>query len=205
MILAIDTTSGSSAAVVNRGEVLGFSGFDDPFGHAENIGQAIESAMSEAKVTGKEIEVVAISRGPASYTGLRVGMAAGLAFATARKIPLLGVVSLDAVASIHGAGIDNKTWLVTSDAKRGEQFVGVYSGLDGNGLAERQEQLQVMKPEDLEKNYGSFPRISELCDAKVVGIYAEKADAAGVKLDDLSALYLRSPDVTPSSKKRVSG
>ena len=205
MILAIDTTSGSSAAVVNRGEVLGFSGFDDPFGHAENIGQAIESAMSEAKVTGREIEAVAISRGPASYTGLRVGMAAGLAFATAREIPLLGVVSLDAIASIHGIGLTDKNWLATSDAKRGEQFVGVYEGLDRHGLATRKEQLQVMKPEDLEKTYGSLPRITELCDGKTVGIYAEKANASGVKLDELSALYLRSPDVTPSSKKRVSG
>jgi len=205
LILAIDTTSGSSAAIVNQGEVLGFSGFDDPFGHAENIGQAIESAMSEAKVAGREIEAVAISRGPASYTGLRVGMAAGLAFATARKIPLLGVVSLDSVASIHGAALNDENWLVTSDAKRGEQFVGVYAGLDSHGLATRKEQLQVMKPKDLEKNYGSLPRITELCDAKAVGIYAERANAAGVKLDDLSALYLRSPDVTPSSKKRVSG
>ncbi len=205
MILAIDTTSGSSAAVVNLEKVLGFSVFDDPFGHAENIGQAIESAMSEAKVTGKEIGAVAISRGPASYTGLRVGMAAGLAFATARQIPLLGVVSLDAVASVHGAGFAEENWLVTSDAKRGEQFVGVYSGLNDVGLAIREEQLRVMKPEDLENAFGSLPRISEPCDARAVGVYAEKAVSAGVKLDDLSALYLRSPDVTPSSKKRVSG
>jgi tRNA threonylcarbamoyl adenosine modification protein YeaZ len=195
LILAIDTTAGTSAAVVSEGVVLGFSGFDDPYGHAENVGQAIGLALERAGITGEQIQRVAISRGPASYTGLRVGMAAGVAFATARQIPLHGVISLDAVAGFYAETIKDQRWLVTSDAKRGEMFVGLYEGID----------QQVMKPLEVEDYYQGITRIEHLCDAKAVGIFAEKSIAQGIELTDVSALYLRSPDVSPSAGKRVSG
>lgn len=205
MILAIDTTAGSSAAVVSEGAVLGFSGFDDPFGHAENIGQAIGLALEQAGITGEQIDRVAISRGPASYTGLRVGMAAGVAFATARQIPLHGVISLDAVASFYSETINDERWLVTSDAKRGELFVGHYLGVDQTGLPIREDELQVLKPLEVDNYYQGITRIEHLCDAKAVGSFAEKSISAGFELTDVSALYLRSPDVSPTAGKRVSG
>lgn len=205
MILAIDSTSGTSAAVVKEGRVLGFCGFDDLYGHAENVGRAIEIAFERAGVVSDDIERVAISRGPASYTGLRVGMAAGVAFATARQIPLHGVVSLDAIAGYYGQGIEDDRWLVTSDAKRGELFVAVYSGFDGSELPLRAIDPQVMKPMEVEENYQGLTRIEEACDARAVGSLAEKSIEAGFALTDVSALYLRSPDVTPSVGKRVSG
>lgn len=205
MILAIDSTSGTSAAVVQGGRVLGFCGFDDLYGHAENVGKAIEIAFERAGVVSDDIERVAISRGPASYTGLRVGMAAGVAFATARQIPLHGVVSLDAIASYYGKGIEDDRWLVTSDAKRGELFVAVYSGFDGSELPLRAIDPQVMKPLEVEQNYQGLTRIEDACDARAVGSLAEKSIEAGFALSDVSALYLRSADVTPSVGKRVSG
>lgn len=205
MILAIDSTAGTSAAVVSEGRVLGFSSFDDPFGHAENIGRAIEEALEQAGIKGESITSVAISRGPASYTGLRVGMAAGVAFATARQIPLLGVVSLDAVAHSHAQEITAGRWLVTSDAKRGELFVGVYEGFDDSALPIRNGDPKVMKPLEVEESFQGVTRIDKTSDAGAVGIFAEKAINAGVDLSDATALYLRSPDVTPSPGKRVSG
>lgn len=205
MILAIDSTAGTSAAVVSGGKVLGFSSFDDPFGHAENIGRAIEDALRQAVIKGEDITSVAISRGPASYTGLRVGMAAGVAFATARKIPLHGVVSLDAVAYFHAQEIQADKWLVLSDAKRGELFVGVYSGFDDSGLPIRTDDPAVMKPLDVEEKFHKLTRIDKSSDAAAVGMFAEKAINAGVDFSDATALYLRSPDVTPSAGKRVSG
>lgn len=203
MILAIDTTAGTTAAVINAQQVLGFSEFADKFGHAENIGKAIEQAMQRAGVSASMIEAVAISRGPASYTGLRVGMAAGVAFATARKIPLHAVVALDAVATAYPA-TNNSGWIVVSDAKRGELFVCTYSGIDAFGLAVKASEPEVLKPEQLDR-YSNLFKVDTKSDASVIGLFAEKASAAGVDLSDLSALYLRSPDVTPSMKKRVTG
>lgn len=205
MILAIDSTAGTSAAVVSGGMVLGFVNYDDPFGHAENVGRAIETAFERASAVASDIERVVVSRGPASYTGLRVGMASGFGFAAARKIPIHGVVALDAVADYYCQGYDFDRWLVTSDAKRGEQFVAVYSGFDGSGLPLRALDPVVMKPLEVEQSYQGLERVNEPSDARAVGLYAEKAIAAGFLLNDISPLYLRSPDVTPGVGKRVSG
>lgn len=203
MILAIDTTAGTTVAVVDGQKVLGFSEFEDRFGHAENIGNAIAQALQQAKISAADIESVAISRGPASYTGLRVGMAAGVAFAAVRSIPLHGVVALDAVATAL-PNAKSEQWMVISDAKRGEFFCCRYSGIDESGLAIRSSEPEVIKPEQLEK-YSDLATVDSNSDAKLIGLYAEKAIAAGVDLSDSTALYLRSPDVTPSTKKRVSG
>jgi tRNA threonylcarbamoyladenosine biosynthesis protein TsaB len=105
MLLAIDTSHHASAAVVTGGgepETLSVATLGDHFGHAENIGEVISQALADAGVTPAQLTAVAVGRGPASYTGLRVGMAAAVAFAQARGIQLLGVATLDAIATASG-------------------------------------------------------------------------------------------------------
>ena len=200
MLLAIDTSQATSAAVLRNGELLSLVSFGDALGHAENIGLAISAALTEAGVGAGELTGVAIGRGPASYTGLRVGMAAALAFARARSLPSYGVATLDAVATRFADG--NPT-VVTADARRRELFVGFYSGLAESGLAQRSGELVVMSPQQLEDRIGSERVIAADCDAGMVGSYAALAIAAGVDLSDVSALYLRTPDVTQSPRKQV--
>lgn len=193
MLLAIDTSAGTSAAVLDQG-VRSLVVFDDPFGHAENIGLAISQAMAEAGVVATDISGVAIGRGPAPYTGLRVGMAAGLAFACARSVPSYGVMVLDAVAHSRS----EEQLLLLSDAKRKEVFVAGYrSGARVFGP-------EVMRPEEL-GGFAGFETHQAACDAAMVGSYALYALSQGVDLSDVSALYLRSPDVSPSAGKRVTG
>jgi tRNA threonylcarbamoyl adenosine modification protein YeaZ len=168
--------------------------FDDPFGHAEGIGNVISQALTDAGVKASEITAVAIGRGPAPYTGLRVGMTAGLAFAQARKIPVHGVMVLDAVAHT----LSFPKLVLFSDAKRKEIFV---AGFD-NGV--RTFGPEVMQPADLE-GFADYEQISAVCDAGLIGIYALYQLSKGADLTDVSALYLRSPDVRPSPPKKVSG
>ena len=194
MLLAIDTSSGTSAAVLDEDTVLSFVGFEDPFGHAENIGSAISQAISDAGLKPSEITAVAIGRGPAPYTGLRVGMAAGLAFASARSIPAYGVTTLAAVALEYPAG----KVLVTSDAKRKELFAQTFEDGVPTSLA------WVMNPSELESFQG-HQHVTTSCDAAMIGKFAIQALAKGWDISDLSALYLRSPDVSPSAPKKVSG
>ena len=194
MLLAIDTSAGTSAAVLDGESLLSYSFFEDPFGHAENIGMAISQVLNEAGVSAAQITSVAIGRGPAPYTGLRVGMAAGLGFATARGIPAFGVITLDALALANPSG----KILVTFDAKRKELFARTY--LDGVATSEP----WVMDPIELE-NFDDYRRITQSCNAELVGRFAVYAAANGLDLSDVSALYLRSPDVSPSAPKKVSG
>lgn len=193
LLLAIDTSAGTSVAVLD-GKVLAMAQFDDPFGHAENIGIAIAEAMTKAGVSAVDISAVAIGRGPAPYTGLRVGMAAGLAFARARGIPTYGVMVLDAVAH----SLDASKLLLHADAKRREVFVAGYeAGVRTFGP-------EVLQPEQLE-SFEGFNRVHAVCDAAKVGLFALHQISKGADLSDLSALYLRSPDVSPSPGKKVSG
>ena len=194
MLLAIDTSAGTSAAVLDGKKLLSYSFFEDPFGHAENIGIAISQVLNEAGISAAQITSVAIGRGPAPYTGLRVGMAAGLGFATARGIQALGVITLDALALANPIG----KILVTFDAKRKELFARTY--IDGVASSE----AWVMNPTELE-NFQDHLRITQSCNAELVGRYAVFASQNGIDLTDVSALYLRSPDVSPSAPKKVSG
>jgi tRNA threonylcarbamoyl adenosine modification protein YeaZ len=192
--LAIDTSAGTSTAVFDGEKLLGFVEYDDPFGHAENIGNAIAEVMAKAGISASEVSAVAIGRGPAPYTGLRVGMAAGASFAMALGIPLHSIMNLDAVALAHGQA----KILVSSDAKRKELFVATYE------LGKRVFGPAVLKPEDLGQFEG-FVQVDGKCNAELVGRYALWAQASGIDLSDSSALYLRSPDVAPSAGKRVTG
>jgi tRNA threonylcarbamoyl adenosine modification protein YeaZ len=192
--LAIDTSAGTSTAVFNGEELLGFVEYDDPFGHAENIGNAIAQVMAKAGISAGQVTAVAIGRGPAPYTGLRVGMAAGTSFATALGLPMFSVMNLDAVALSHGQA----KILVSSDAKRKELFVATYA------LGERIFGPAVLKPEELSQFEG-FAHVEGKCNAELIGRYALWAKSSGVDLSDSSALYLRSPDVAPSAGKRVTG
>jgi tRNA threonylcarbamoyladenosine biosynthesis protein TsaB len=193
LLLAIDSSSGTSAAVFNGETMLSHLVFEDPFGHAENIGQAIVQALSKSGISAKDLTSVAVGRGPAPYTGLRVGMAAGIAFANTLQLEIHGVMVLDAIAHFATGSV-----VVTTDAKRGELFVAAYE----NG--QRVNGPSVISPQDLLIPEG-YRHITQGCDAQMVGQYAIAALAKGVDLSDVSALYLRSADVTPSKGKRVSG
>lgn len=193
MLLAIDTSAGTSAAVLSD-RVLSLVSFDDPFGHAENIGTAITQALQDAGVSAGDITGVAIGRGPAPYTGLRVGMAAGIAFANALKIPSYGVMVLDAVAF----SLKTEKLVLTADAKRKELFVASYVG------GKRNFGPEVLQPSDLDR-FARFEVVASAADAGLVGLFALDQIAKGEDLSDLSALYLRSPDVSPSPGKKVSG
>jgi tRNA threonylcarbamoyladenosine biosynthesis protein TsaB len=193
LLLAIDSSAGTSAALFDGETLLANAVFDDHFGHAENIGEAITKVLSDAHITARDLSAVVIGRGPAPYTGLRVGMAAGISLARTLKLDLHGVMVLDAIA--HGVSGDV---VVTTDAKRGELFYAAYKS------GERIAGPSVISPADLDVPAG-FSHITAGCDAVKVGRFAIKALGQGIDLSDVGALYLRSADVSPSKGKRVTG
>ncbi len=193
MLLSIDTSAGTSAAVSTSSDSF-FVAFDDPFGHAENVGTAITQALADAQATVKDLTAIAVGRGPAPYTGLRVGMAAATSLAKALGIPLYGVMTLDAIAHSQGPG----PLLVVTDAKRRELFAATYL----NGI--RTSGPMLLVPDEL-PGFSEFKVVQSSCDAKQVGNFALSALNDGLDLKDVTPIYLRSPDVTPSPGKKVSG
>ena len=160
MILGIDTSLGSAVAVVEpdgviRSEVQSV----DPRGHAEVIGSLIERALAEASIVPSDVTHVAAGMGPGPFTGLRVGIAAARTFALGRGVPVVPVVSHDAVALellLHDAltggyeDSDDKTFAVVTDARRREFAYTLYRGLDDDGLPVRVSEPALTPRDDLD-------------------------------------------------------
>ena len=193
MLLALDSSAGTSAAIFDQEKLIASVEFEDVFGHAENIGQAISDVLQQAKISAKDLDSVVIGRGPAPYTGLRVGMAAGISLARTLGLKLYGVMVLDAIAFGQKGDL-----VVTTDAKRGELFYAKYEA----GL--RTQGPEVIAPGELLLPAG-FSHVTLSCNAELVGRYAIAALKKGADLSDVSALYLRSVDVNISKGKRVTG
>jgi tRNA threonylcarbamoyladenosine biosynthesis protein TsaB len=213
-VLAIDTSSGTSVAVLHNGQVLSSIDIADTRSHTESIGDAIAMAISDAGIKPSQIKSVAVGRGPAPFTGLRVGIAAALMFAEGVGAKLFGVISLDAVAKqALDAGVKTPL-LVTSDARRSEHYWALYSGLDEHGVPVCIEGPAVNRPTDIEQLMlarGEAIATTDLTISAVAigGLYEAQLMSASLS-HDITALYLRNPDaVEPKNLrdfgKKVSG
>lgn len=209
MLLAIDTSTGTSVAVVDRdratGELrcLAETGTLDTMRHAEVIGGFIRDALAEAAVDRAALSGVAAGMGPGPFTGLRVGIAAAHAFALGIGRPFVPVVSHDAIAWAWYRDGGDGTLQVVTDARRREFAVTEYVGLDADGLPVRADGPGLV-PRDAVPPTSGERLDADRVPAGAVGMLAEIAYAAGrLPLADDRPLYLRAPDVTPSPAKRV--
>jgi tRNA threonylcarbamoyl adenosine modification protein YeaZ len=201
VLLAIDTSAGTSVAVVDReAGVLAFRDSADTRGHAEVIGTFIADCMAEAGVSVGQLSAVVAGVGPGPFTGLRVGIAAARVFAFGAGKPALAVPSHDAIAF----GRDEPT-LVVTDARRREVYWSLYGPPDDDGLPMRLDGPALSKPAELATPEGFVRFEPATVSAASLGLLAEAMFVHGRPFADPDALYLRSPDVTLSAgPKRVS-
>jgi len=198
VLLAIDTSAGTSVALVDRDlGVIAERNSPDTRGHAEVIGTFITEVLAGHEVTS--LSGVAIGMGPGPFTGLRVGIAAGRAFAFGAGIPTVPIVSHDAIALGHTEPV-----MVVTDARRREVYWSRYAGLDDQGIPIRVDGPDLCPPADLPDD-GAYTRIDALeVAAASVGLLAESLYANGRSFAADVALYLRAPDATaPGAPKRV--
>jgi len=199
VLLTIDSSIGTVVGVTGiQGNCLSSAAVEDRRSHAEAIGPLIARALSEATITPADITGVVMGVGPGPFTGLRVGMAAAIAFAKGRGIPLLPVLSHDSAAW----DIARET-LVVSDARRGELAVTKYQPVDERSFASRVGETKLISkndiPEGASEHEGADVVWLEGIDpcrlARAVLWYQHH----GVELVPEQAVYLRAPDVTMPS------
>lgn len=203
MLLAIDTSAGTSVAVVDDtatgtdARVLGEASSPGTRGHAEAIGRLIDEALRAADAAPAAITGVVAGMGPGPFTGLRVGIAAARTFAAARGIPVHPVCSHDAIAEGRTAPT-----LVVTDARRREVAWSVHRA------GERIAGPELARPEELPdvvEGYAALDRVdaAEVSAASLARV-AARLLAAGRPTGPDQPLYLRAPDVTmPGAPKRV--
>lgn len=202
VILALDTSTGSSAAVVDPGgAVRAERTVRDSRRHAEAVGEIIRAVLADSGIRAAHVTGVAVGTGPGPFTGLRVGIAAGRVFALGAGARLLPVVSHDALAleRYERAGRSapaGGALSLTTDARRRERYRSAYAGLDAAGLPIRSSGPELVAA-PLGEEGGRWD--AEWVSAAFVGRWAARALAAGRDFPAAEALYLRSPDVTMSA------
>jgi tRNA threonylcarbamoyladenosine biosynthesis protein TsaB len=155
----------------------------------------VVEALKEAKAEFSDIDRIAVTRGPGSFTGARVGLAAARGIGMASKKPVIGIDRFSVYKSLHET--KGKNLLVIIDSKRAELFCKFYP-------AQGEEQKACMMAE---KEIDAF--LAGHLGTKVVGDIATPDDDILSACADLAAkadpknpdflprpLYLRAPDVT---------
>ncbi|NLT58435.1 MAG: tRNA (adenosine(37)-N6)-threonylcarbamoyltransferase complex dimerization subunit type 1 TsaB [Clostridiales bacterium] len=124
-ILGIDSTGrAASCALLRAGELLGESYLDVGYTHSEVLLPLIEQLLQNARCTPDQIDGIAVTCGPGSFTGIRIGVATAKGLAFAREIPCHGVSALEAMALLAppGAGL----LCPVMDARRGEVYNALF-------------------------------------------------------------------------------
>ncbi len=146
LILGISTSTDQVGCALGGQEgVLGSVHICRDRRHAEALAPSIEFLCASVGVGLDEIGAVAVDVGPGLFTGLRVGMASAKAIAYARRLPMVGVPSLDLVA--FGVRHTARTIVCVLDARRGEVFWCWFKASPGG--VQRLGDPQVGSPEEL--------------------------------------------------------
>jgi tRNA threonylcarbamoyladenosine biosynthesis protein TsaB len=129
-VLAIDTAlAACSAAVLDteHGGIVASESLPMVRGHAEALVPLLQRVMREAGLTFPEIDRIAVTTGPGSFTGLRVGIAAARGIALAAEKPAVGVSTLSAYAAPHMADDERFPVVAAIDARHSHVYLQVFA------------------------------------------------------------------------------
>jgi tRNA threonylcarbamoyladenosine biosynthesis protein TsaB len=202
-ILAVDTCFGACSAAVVEGEsVLAKRIVAMERGHAEALAPMAEAAMQDCGLAFADLDLLAVTTGPGTFTGQRVGLAFMRALRVALGKPLVGVTSLAAMAEQARRQTGLAIAAAVHDAKRGE----VYIEMRGAPLEVQVVTLSVaealLRPfTDIALAGTAAPLLAGSCPgAKLVDIKAPDAEwvarlaGSGESCLPAKPLYLRPPD-----------
>ena len=220
LILGITTSTAQVGCAIGGHEgVLGAVQSIRGRRHAETLVPAIEFLCRQTRVELRDIGAVAVDLGPGMFTGLRVGVAAAKAFSHARRLPMIGVASLDLLA--FPLRHSTRRIVCALDAGRGEIFHASYRQSPGG--VQRITEPEVASPADLAsdldatgeevllagdgalRHHGSFDTIRrvELADHgeayPLAGSLVQLAHARALREEfvnptEVVPIYLRQPD-----------
>src|SRR5215213_11106002 len=136
LILAIDTALGACSAAVldtHAASIIASETLAMTRGHAEAVMPLIARVMDAAGIEFAALGRVAVTTGPGSFTGLRVGIAAARGIALAAAKPAVGLSTLSAYAAPHIAKDDSIPVMVVIDARHNQVYLQVF-GVGGRTI-----------------------------------------------------------------------
>ncbi len=171
LILSIESgTEICSVAISRDGEVIALRESHEGRDHARLVATFVDELLSECGVKSEQLDAVAVSKGPGSYTGLRIGVSLAKGLCYGLNIPLIGVGSLEALVrmaleSCEAEQLQNGAKLIPMvDARRMEVYMQLF---DSEGVA-----LEDVKAEVVDEN--SFAELRDCGDVILFGDGAAK-------------------------------
>jgi tRNA threonylcarbamoyladenosine biosynthesis protein TsaB len=151
LILSLDTSSPAGSVAILRDElILGVISTRAEENYSSRIFRHLEFLLSDLTLKLGEFDLFAVSAGPGSFTGLRVGLTAAKGWAEVYKKPVAGVSALEAVAvQCHAA---TPVLVPALDARRGQIYFGTYRR-NGKDLSLEGEEF-VVTPEEFTEKLG---------------------------------------------------
>jgi tRNA threonylcarbamoyladenosine biosynthesis protein TsaB len=204
-VIGLDTTTAGVAACALRADGRFAERVPSPESllgrpaHARELMPALAAVMEEAELGWSDLDLVAVSRGPGSFTGVRIGAATARGLGDAHGIPVTGVVSLRALAEGVGGEAAPEGVLALIDARRGEVFAGLYGGgeelwapaaLAPEALGRR---LETLAGPPLAVGDGSL-RFRAVLEAAGIRVAPEDSALHAVRGLSVCRLALRAPD-----------
>jgi tRNA threonylcarbamoyladenosine biosynthesis protein TsaB len=148
LILAIETaTMCGSVALLSGNRCLAENSVDTATTHSRRLIQQVDQVMRETETNWEQLDGIAVSLGPGSFTGLRIGLSTAKGLAMAADRPLLGVPTLDGLAHQIIAPPGSRI-CVLLDARKKEVYAAFFK-CNSDGIPERTSEDLVMKPEKL--------------------------------------------------------
>jgi tRNA threonylcarbamoyladenosine biosynthesis protein TsaB len=194
-VLAIDTAAPRLQLALLRGDSVDVSIDEIAQGHAEIIFDRIATLLARNGVAYADLTRIAVTTGPGSFTGLRIGLSAARGLGLALGIPVVGVPSLQAISLYAKPGHPTAVLL---DARRGEAYVQRFFGpgkpWDGPLLLPMGDALR------LAEQVTPTPITTPFCD---IGELAGYAADLTPSLFPPEASYVRSADAKPQDGARI--
>jgi tRNA threonylcarbamoyladenosine biosynthesis protein TsaB len=190
-ILAIDTSGGSSGvALAVNGEVVAASEMLGARNHSTQLFSQIEGVLKAGSVEHQDLNGVAVTNGPGSFTGLRVGVATAKGIAYGLGVKVVGVSSLLALA--YSASPVDSVVAALLDAKKGQVYAAAFDRASGEVLA----QEGAWEPEVFAAKLGGLKRSCFLIGSGIGPFEQTFTDALG---DHFSAADRELWNINPAS------
>ncbi|MEJ1222668.1 tRNA (adenosine(37)-N6)-threonylcarbamoyltransferase complex dimerization subunit type 1 TsaB [Sediminicola sp. 1XM1-17] len=165
LILNLETaTTNCSVSLAQEGKVLAIKENDSAnYSHAEQLHNYIKEVLEEASFSLQDIDAVAVSKGPGSYTGLRIGVSAAKGLCFSLEVPLISIPTLESMA--HQLVVSQDHLIVpVLDARRMEVYSAVY---DRDWQEIRATEAEIITPD-------SFREYLKSHSVHIIGSGAEK-------------------------------
>lgn len=201
MILAIETATGMcSVALFGDGQVIGLLESDEHNAHSRILHVLIDRLLTDAGITVSQLEAIAVSKGPGSYTGLRIGVSTAKGFCYAKDIPLIAVNTLESMAYGMRLSAGADLFIPMIDAKRMEVYSAVY---DAKLALVKETSAEIITADSLAA-FKDYPHIYVAGDgaAKCKDILQQQTNITFLDGFEASARFLMEPTMNAFNAQR---